>query len=433
MTPIEVGMIGLGVLFLLLAMGLPIGAGMGLVGFGGLLYLLSGPAALIKMAFVPFETVCNYHLTVLPLFLLMAQVASTTGITNDLYNVASKWMGQYRGGIGLATIGACGVFAAVSASSIATAVTMGLVALPEMKKYKYDPALATGCIAAGGTIGSLIPPSGALIIYGILTQESIGKLFIAGIVPGLLEAIGYMGMIYLLCVRNPNLGPRGPRTSLREKVLALGSCGEVIALIIFVIGGLMAGWFTPTEAGAVGSFGVIFVTLVRGRLSWQKLKMAVFETIKTSGMIFSILIGALILNFFLTVTNIPLELSEFVGGLPLSPLAIMGLVALTYFILGCFIDAAAMVMLTVPIFYPMVENLGYELIWFGIFVVKIQEIAMITPPVGMNVYVISGVAKDVPMETIFKGIVPFVVVDLVLLAIILFFPEFIMFFPNITG
>lgn len=433
MTPITVGIIGLIILFALLAFGMPIGAGMGLVGFAGLWFLLSAPAAIIKMAFVPFEAVHNYHLTVLALFLLMAHIASTSGITKDLYFVASKWFGHQPGGIGIATIGACGVFAAISASSIATAVTMGLVALPEMRKHKYDPALATGCIAAGGTIGSLIPPSGVLIIYGILTETSIGKLFVAGIVPGVLEALGYMAMIYFLCRRNPKLGPRGPLSSLREKVASLGTCGEMILLIIFVIGGLMVGWFTPTEAGAVGSFGVIVVTVVRRRLTWQKFVTAIVDTLKTTGMIFSILIGALILNYFLTVTNIPFALSEFVAGLDMPPLAIVAFVALVYFILGCFVDAAAMVLLTVPIFYPLIENLGYELIWFGIFVVKVQEIAMITPPVGMNVYVISGVAKDVPMQTIFRGVLPFVCVDLALLALIMLFPAIVMFFPNMLG
>lgn len=433
MTPISVGLIGLAVLFLLLALRCPIGIGMGLVGFAGLVYLLSGPAALMKMAIVPFGTVHNYHLTVLALFLLMAQVASVSGITDELYNAASKWLGHLPGGIGLATIGACGIFAAVSASSIATAVTMGLVALPEMRKYKYDPALATGCIAAGGTIGSLIPPSGVLIIYGILTEQSIGKLFIAGIVPGILEALGYMAMIYLLCRWRPKLGPRRPSSTMREKVAALGGCGEIIALVIFVISGLMIGWFTPTEAGAVGSFGVIVLTLIRRRLTWRKFVQATVDTMKTTGMIFSILIGALVLNFFLAVTNIPFVLSEFAASLAVPPLAIMGFVALTYFILGCFIDAAAMIYLTVPIFYPLVANLGFDLIWFGIFVVKVQEIAMITPPVGINVYAISGVVKDVPMQTIFKGIVPFVFVDIILLAIIMFFPEAIMYLPNLLG
>ena len=433
MSSITVGFIGLAILFLLLTFGLPIGAGMGLVGFFGLLYLLTGKASLTKMALVPFETVHSYTLATLPLFLLMAQVASVSGITEKLYDLASKWLGHRRGGIGMATIMACGVFAAISASSIATAVTMGLVALPEMRKHKYDPALATGCIAAGGTIGSLIPPSGILIIYAIMTEQSIGTLFISGIIPGILEAIGYMALIYILCWWNPNLGPRAPRSTFREKAASLTGCGEIIGLIILVIGGLMIGWFTPTEAGAVGSFGVTILSLVRGRLTWHNFVKAVVETIRTSGMIFSILIGALILNYFLAVSNIPFALSEYVGGLPLSPLAIMLLVALTYFVLGCFIDAAAMVMLTIPIFTPLVESLGYDLIWFGIFVVKVQEIAMITPPVGMNVYVISGVAEDVPMQTIFRGVIPFVIVDLLLLASILLFPGYVLYLPNLVG
>jgi len=431
MSPVTIGLIAFVILFTLLALRLPIGVGMALVGFVGFWYLVSGEAALAKMAIVPFQTVSNYHLAVLPLFLLMANVVFATGMGHDLFNLAAKWLGRQPGGMAMATVGACAGFAAISASSLATASTMGLVAIPEMKRLRYDPALAAGCVAAGGSIGILIPPSAVLIIYGILTETSIGKLFIAGIIPGVLEAVFYIITIYILCRWRPSLGPPGPSSSFKEKIVAFGSCGEIIGLIVLVLTGIIVGWFTPTEAGAVGAFGAILFSLLRGRLSWEKLKVAFLETLKTTGMIYGILIGAFIFNYFLAVTTIPFVISEFVSRLPLPPLGIMAIVMLVYFGLGCFLDAAAMTVLTIPIFFPLAISLGFHPVWFGIMVVRAMEVAMITPPIGMNVYVIAGVAPDIPIQTIFKGIIPFVIADIFHIALLLFVPAVALFLPGI--
>ena len=433
MSPILVGIIGFIVLFFLLAVGLPIGFGMALVGFGGFWYLVSQSAAFSKLIVTPFDTVCSYDLAVLPLFLLMAHVTFTSGLSKDLYNLAAKWLGRQRGGLAMATVGACAGFAAVSASSVATAATMGLVALPEMKKHKYDVSLATGAIAAGGTIGILIPPSSILIIYGIITETSIGRLFSGGIVPGILQAIFYMITIYLLCRLKPDYGPRGASFKLREKIAAFGSCGEIIGLIILVLGGLIIGWFTPTEAGAVGAFGAIIFSMIRRKLDWPKFKQALIETMKTTGMIYCIMIGAFIFNYFIAVTTIPNALADTVSGLTVPPMIIMLLTIIVYLFLGCIMDAGAMILLTIPVFFPLVMSLDFNPIWFGIIVTRVVEIGMITPPIGINVYVIAGVAGDVPMSKIFKGIFPFLIADAVHVALLLLIPGIVLFLPSIMS
>lgn len=429
MTPTVTGVLGFAVLFSLLALGVPIGAGMALVGFLGLGYLISGTAAFTKLAVVPFQTVTDYSLAVLPLFILMAQVVFVSGMGRDLFNLASKWLGHKKGGVAMAAVAGSGVFAAVSASSLATATTMGLVSIPEMRRLKYDPSLATGAVAAGGTMGVLIPPSGALIIYGILTETSIGKLFAAGIIPGILEALFYMGVIAILCRLRPNLGPPAEKSSFREKVEALGCCGDILVLIVFVLAGLIVGWFTPTEAGAVGAFGAIILCGLRGRLKWEGLKTAVIEALKVSGMIYGILIGALIFNFLVAASTIPYALSDYISSMPLPPMAILVMVLVLYFFLGCFLDVAAMTVLTIPIFFPMVVSLGFNPVWFGIIFVRMAEIAMITPPIGMNTFVVAGVVKDmgIPMGTVFKGIVPFVFADFCHITLLILVPPLSLF------
>jgi tripartite ATP-independent transporter DctM subunit len=431
MSPIIIGLLFFIALFILLALGTPVGLGMAVIGFAGMLVFLSAPAALSMLTFVPYETIASYSLSVMPLFLLMANVAFASGITRDLYNLASKWLGHQRGGVAMATIGASAGFAAVSASSIATAATMGLMAIPEMKRMKYDDRLATGSVAAGGTIGILIPPSGLLIIYGIIKEQSIGKLFVAGIIPGILEAVFYMVTIYLLCLWNPHMGPRGPKTSFREKIMAFSGCGEMVALIFLVLGGLILGWFTPTEAGGVGAFGAILFSLIRGRMSFEKFKKALVETMMTTGMIYFILIGAFIFNNFLALTTIPNKLAYLIGGLQFPPLIIMIFIILMYMFLGCIMDAFAMILLTIPIFFPLAESLGFDPIWFGIIIVRVVEMGMITPPIGINVYTIAGVAPDVPMQNIFKGIIPFFIADIFHVALLLLVPSVVLFLPSL--
>jgi len=322
-------------------------------------------------------------------------------------------------------------FAAVSASSLATATTIGRVAIPEMRRLGYDTGLAAGTIAAGGTIGILIPPSGTLIIYGILTETSIGRLFLGGVVPGILEALFYMVTIYILCSWKPSLGPRGPSFSLRDKLLAIGPCGEMIALVAFVLGGLMGGLFTPTEAGAVGAFGAILFSLIRGRLNWQKFREAILETMKTTGLIFAILVGANLFSQFLALSTLPFQLTKIIAGMQLSPVGIMAAMIGIYIVLGCFLNSMAMIMLTIPVFFPLAVSLGFNPIWFGIILVRVVEIGLITPPIGMNVYVIAGLVPDVPMQRIFKSVIPFIIADICHVGLLLLVPAVVLFLPNL--
>jgi len=433
MEPISAGILGIILLFVLLAIGLPIGVSMALIGTAGIWLLISGSAAVAKLAIVPFSLASKYDFIVLPLFLLMAEIIFVTDMGKDLYTLAAKWLGRFRGGLAMATIAGCAGFSTISASSLATVATMGAVAKPEMDKYSYHPRLSTGCIAAGSNLGTLIPPSGILIIYGILTETSIGKLFIAGIIPGILLALFYIVTIYIICLLNPNLGPRAEKSTVKEKILAFKHCGEILVLIVIVIGGLVLGWFTPTEAGAVGAAGAIFISMIRRRLTWERFKSAIFKTMRTTGLIYGILIGAFILNSFLAVSNIPNALASFASGLTLPPIGIMAIIMLIYLVLGCFLDAAAMQVLTIPIFFPIAIHLGFDAIWFGIIVARAVEIAMITPPMGMNVFVMAGIARDVPMYTIFRGIIPFLIADLIHVALLILFPALALFLPSLSA
>jgi tripartite ATP-independent transporter DctM subunit len=433
MSPIVVGLIGIALLLFLLIIGSPVGVAMALVGFGGFALLVSPTAALFKLANTPFEVISNYNMAVVPLFILMAQIISVSGFGQSLYKTAHKWLGHLSGGLCMATIAACAVFSAVSASSIATAVTLGLVALPQMRKFGYDDSLATGSVAAGGSMGVLIPPSGILIMYGIISQESIAKLFMAGIVPGILEAVFYICTVFILCRINPGLGPRGKKAPCREKIESLTGIIEVVLLILFVLGGLFVGWFTPTEAGGVGAFGAIVISLFRKRLTVRKFRQAILQTVLTTGMVYFIIISAFLLNFFMAVSTIPAELANFAAGLPLSQNGIMLVILLIYLFLGCFLDAMAMVLLTIPIFLPVAKALGFDPIWFGIILVRVMEVAVITPPVGMNIFAISGVAKDVPIYAIYKGIIPFLAADIINILLLLFFPQIVLFLPGFMG
>jgi len=300
-----------------------------------------------------------------------------------------------------------------------------------MKRYKYQDALATASIAAGGTLGILIPPSGIFIIYGILTETSIIKLFVAGIIPGIILSLMFMVMIYIRARLNPTIAPPGLPTSLREKLVATGECAEALLLIAVVLGGLIIGWFTPTEAAAIGASGALVASLIRRRLSWQGFKDSILDTVRNTGMIFLCLIGALILNGFIAVSTIPMELANLVTSFGFPPPVVIGLIIVVYLILGCFIDTMSMILLTIPVFFPLVKGLGYDPIWFGVVVVLVVEMAMITPPVGMNVWVISGIAKNVPMEVIFRGIVPFVLVEILFIILLIAFPRIALFLPQL--
>ena len=432
MSPVIVGVIGLALLLLLLCIRLPVGFAMALIGLFGFIFLVSAEGGLTMAARAAWDQFASYHFSVIPLFILMGQFAFSSGISRRLYESAHKWLGHMRGGLAMATVGACAGFAAVCGSSTATAATMGAVALPEMRRYKYDPALATGCIAAGGSMGILIPPSVILIVYGIMTEQSIGRLFAGGILPGLLEAFLYIVTISIICRLNPGLGPRGPRTPFKVKVIGLwGGTAETLAIFILVIGGLFGGWFTPTEAAGVGAFAVLALSVATRRLNWKGFTDSVYATTGTTAMILIIVLGAIIFNKFVAVTRVPFELANWVVGLDLPPLVVMGMIILVYVIGGCFMDALGLILLTVPIFFPVAMSLGFDPIWFGIIITRVSEIGVITPPVGINVYIIKGVATDVPLVTIFRGILPFLMADIVSVMLLLFVPQIALFLPSI--
>lgn len=431
MSPTTAGIVGIGLLFLLLFAGVPIGAALALIGFGGFTYLVSVQGGLNLVGKEIWGSCSMYSLSVIPLFVLMGQFAFYAGISQRLYDTAYKWLGHQRGGLALATIGACAGFSAVCGSSLATAATMGTVALPEMKRYKYDPKLATGCIAGGGTLGILIPPSICFMVYGIITEQSIGTLFIAGILPGILLLSLFLITVYIMCRLNPSLGPRGPAVSWKGKLVALGGVWEMLALFLLVMGGLFIGFFTPTEAGAVGALGALLLALARRQISWQALTTSLGETMRVTCMIFFIIIGAIIFSRFLAVSRIPAELASLVAGLPVPRHAIVVLILFSFLLLGCILESTALILLTVPIFFPIIIALGFDPIWFGVILTLAVEMGLITPPVGLNVFVLRGVAQDVSMYTIFRGIVPFLVALMVCIIILVAFPQISLFLPGI--
>ncbi len=426
-----VGIIGIISLFVFIFTKLPVGFLMMLVGFLGFGYLVSFDAAMNLVAKDVFSVFGSYNLTVIPLFILMGQIAFHAGISRRLFYVAYKFIGHWPGGLAIATIGACAGFSAICGSTNATAATMAAVTLPEMRRYHYKDTLATGVVAAGGSLGILVPPSVIFIIYGIMTEQSIGKLFMAGILPGILLTFLFVATIIIWATVNPSIAPRAPRASFAEKISSLSGLVETIILFAVVMGGLFFGLFTPTEAGAVGAFGTILVALSRGNLSLDGFKKALFETTRISCMILVIVAGATVFGHFLAITRIPFDIANWVTGFNLPGFAVMGLVILVYLVGGCFIDALALIMLTVPIFFPVVQSLGYDPTWFGVIIVLVTQIGVITPPVGVNVYVVSGVARDVPLETIFKGVLPLLLALIIGTLLMIPFPQIALFLPGL--
>ena len=433
MSVFLVGLIGIAFFFGLVMLRMPISYSMALVGFAGFSYLTSVPASLDMVAKELYNTFTSYSLSVIAMFVWMGFLAYYSGIGTSLYVFAYKMVGHLPGGLAMATQVACAVFGAICGSNTATAATMAAIALPEMDKYKYDKSLSTASIAAGGVLGVMIPPSVIFILYGTATEQSVGTLFMAGVVPGILLMFLNMGMIYFLTLRNPSLGPAGAKSNWSERIHALrGGLGEAMAIFILSVGGLFAGWFTPTEAGAVGAGGVLVVSLLEKRLSWEKLKQSLSDTTRTTAMIMLMLAGAVIFGRFMAVSRVPFELANWVGSLPIPPFAIMGMILFIYLILGCFIDALALILLTIPIFFPVVvDTLGYDPIWFGVVVVLVVAMGVITPPVGMNVYIVKGVAPEIPLETIFKGIWPFLGTIIILLILLMIFPGIATFLPKL--
>jgi C4-dicarboxylate transporter, DctM subunit len=430
MTPIDTGIAGIVVLLALFTAGMPIGFAMLIVGTTGFIYLVKLSGAIHVLSSIPYGLISNYDFCVLPLFLLMGTIILNAGMGQMLFRLAHTIVGRLPGGLSIATIFACGVFAALSGSSIACALTIGLIAIPEMRKYKYSDALVAGSVASGGTLAILIPPSGMFILYGIMCEQSISKLYIAGVIPGIILCLMFVLVAYLWVKIDPKAAPPGQGTTFREKLTVLGQSVDMLALGALVLVGLFLGWFTPTEAGAVGALGALVLSLVKRRLTWQGFKDAVIDTVLNSGMIFTILVGALIFNAFLAVTTIPMEVAEWVGGLALPPVIIMVIILLIYIVLGTFLDELSMILLTLPIFFPVVTKLGFDPIWFGVIVVLVVEMGMISPPVGMTMFVVKGIAPDIPINTIFKGVLPFVAAVAVLMVLLLAFPRLATFLPS---
>jgi len=431
-SPVAAGIIGIVILIITFCLSMPVGFAMAFVGLLGFCFLVSPQAGLSLIARDVFSSFSSYSLTVLPMFMLMGAITFATGMSRRLYDTGYTIFGQLRGGLAMATIAGCASFAAICGSTNATAAAMGKVALPEMKRYHYDDSLATGCVAAAGSLGILIPPSTVFIVYGILTEQSIGQLFLAGIFPGLLLATIFIAVVSLLCWRNPSLGPSGVPTSWKEKLASLTGVIEMLVLFVLVIGGLLLGWFSPTQAGGAGAAGAIIIGLARRQLNWQSFLSAIKDSLRVTCEVMVIVTGAIIFGHFMAVTTIPFFLADWVSTLPLPPAAVMGVIVLLYLLGGCFMDALALITLTIPIFYPLVMAMGFNPIWFGVIIVLVTEMGVITPPVGINVYVIKGIAEDIPLETIFKGTLPFLGGLIVAVSILIAFPQIALFLPGLA-
>ena len=424
---------GLVALLVLLFAGVPIAVAMGLVGAAGLTLILGFQGGMAIAGQTLFDTSLSYSLSVVPLFILMGNFVTRAGLSDELYAACNAWLGARPGGLAMATAVACGGFSAVCGSSLATAATMGKVALPQMRKYNYDDSLASGVIAAGGTLGILIPPSVILVIYGVTTQQDIGKLFIAGIVPGLIGILLYMAAVRVVCWLDPGKGPPGPKVSLREKLQATRGVLGILGLFVLVIGGIYVGIFTATEAAGIGAFGAFLIALFRRTITLRVLGEILAETAATTTMMFAVLIGAIVFANYVNIAGLPDDLTSFAANQDVPPFVVLLGVLFVYLMLGMVLESLSMVLLTVPIFAPMMDALGYDLIWFGIVVVVMTEISLIPPPVGLNVFVLKTVLPDVPIGTMFKGVMPFILADVVRMILLLAFPILALGLPNLMG
>jgi tripartite ATP-independent transporter DctM subunit len=425
-----VGIIGIVILLaVLFFLGMPVGFAMGIVGFCGFWYVVSFKAALTMAGADVWATFSKYGLTVVPLFILMGYLAFNSGIAERLYNAAYKWFGHWRGGLAIATIGADELFAAICGSNTATAATMGTVALPQMKKYNYDTRLSSGTVVTGGTLGTIMPPSVVLIIIGLQTEQSIVKLFLGGILPAIVLGILFVLTIFVLCRLNPEFGPAGPKTSLKEKIKSLTGIIEAIAIFILVIGGLYAGIFTPTEAGAVGVLFTLIVTATTRRLTWKGLVSSMIETLKISCMVFFLVTGAIIFGRFLAITRLPFMVADFASTLPVSPFTVLAIVLLIYLIGGCFVDSLGFLVLTIPIFFPLGMALGFDPIWYAIILTMVTTMGAITPPVGVNIYVVKALAPEIGLGTIFKSVSFFLLACIICIIILIVFPQIVLVIP----
>ncbi|MFY9829332.1 MAG: TRAP transporter large permease [Rhodoplanes sp.] len=425
-----VAVVGFLLLFVLILLRVPIGMAMGLVGVGGFAYLSGGGPALKIVGHTSMRTVTDFNFAIVPLFLLMGSFATTSGMSRELFRAGNAFLGQMRGGLGIATIAACGGFAAICGSSVATAATFSRVAYPEMRAYGYPQSFATGVIAAGGTLGIMIPPSTVFAVYGLITEQDIGKLFIAGVVPGILAMGMYMLTITVIGMARPGYLPPGKRVSWKERGESLREIWATLLLFAFVIGGIYGGLFTATEAAGMGAAGAFIIGIVRGRLSRKDIRRSLLDTTRVTAAIFTILIGALLFGYFLTITQTPQKVTEFLTNLGIGRYGVLALIMLMYLVLGCLMDALAMIILTVPIIFPVIKELGFDPIWFGVIIVMTVELGLIHPPVGMNIFVIKSVVEDVKISTIFYGVLPFIVTDILRLILLIAFPIIALWLPS---
>jgi C4-dicarboxylate transporter DctM subunit len=430
MSTDAVAVIGFVSLFVLMLLRVPIGMALGLVGVTGFGYLTSMSPALKIVGHTTMRTVTDFNYAVVPLFLLMGAFATTSGMSRELFRAANAFIGHLRGGLGIATILACGGFAAICGSSVATAATFSRVAYPEMRRHNYPESFSAGVIAAGGTLGIMIPPSTVLAIYGIITEQDIGKLFIAGVIPGILAVIMYASTVSIIGWWKPGFLPAGPRSSWSERVESIKGVWATLLLFGFVIGGLYGGMFTATEAAGAGAGGAFLIGVVRGRLNGKQILQCLLETTRTTAAVFTILIGALLFGYFLTITQTPQKVTEFLTGLGIGNYGVLTLILIMYLLLGCLMDALAIVILTVPIIFPLIKEMGFDPIWFGIIIVMTVELGLIHPPVGMNIFVIKSVLEDIKISTIFIGVIPFIITDLIRLVILVIFPALATWLPS---
>ena len=428
-----IGLTGVAVLLLMLTAGIPLGVSLGLVGICGMTLLLGLEPALIKSGVVLFETLSRYELGVLPLFFFMAHVCFVANASRDFFDAAASLFGHRRGGLALASIGGCAGFGTISGSSLATAATIGLVALPEMRKRGYSDALATGSVAAGGTLGQIVPPSGALIVFGIIAEQSIGKLFTAAIIPAITQAMLYCLAVVILCRVKPQLAPATARASWAERRAALIRVVDIGFLVLLVIGGIALGWFSPPEAASVGCVGALLLCAWRRRLNWSSLGNALKETLRTSGMIYVVVVGALIFSVFISLSGMTEQVAQLLGDAGSSRIVSLLVITAVLLLLGSVLDGLALMLLTTPIFLPIVQDMGMSAIWFGIFLVRAMEIGFVHPPMGMNLYVIHNISKDVPLGRIFMGVLPFIGADFVHLLLIILIPAIVTWLPAALG
>ncbi|PAE30376.1 TRAP transporter large permease [Oceanobacillus profundus] len=434
MSPEIIGFLGIIAILILFFLKIPVAISLIIVSLLGTTLIRGWDVAFAQLGRTPFDTSSNYSLSVIPLFILMGMILSYTGIGKDLYRMVDSWIGHLHGGLAMATIGTAAIFSSISGSLNATTATVAKIALPEMKKYKYKPGLSTSSVAAGGTLGILIPPSVILILYGILTREPIGALLISGIIPGILQIVIFIITIYVLVRKDPSIAPpREGKASNAERLHTLKNIWPFMGLFLVSIGGIYLGVFTPTEAAGVGAFGALLFALISRKLTWESLKGSLNESVRLTAFIFFILIGANLFGQFLAISRIPVMLTTYVGNLDLNPYIILIGILVVLLLLGCFIESLALIVITLPILYPIITELGFNGIWFGVIMIMVINIGALTPPLGISVYVIKGVARNIPLQTIFRGVVPMIIAMIVCVAILVVFPQIVTILPDLMN